>query len=101
MDNFIIFILVLVVIWLLYSILKELRITRTLLELPSDVKKSYDEQLSKLDKEIKSAFALMLVTPKGESEQARKEEFKALVKKREEVLDDRRKHFYTRPEYLK
>ncbi len=101
MDNTFIFVLIGgVVIWFLYSILKELRIIRTLLELPTKAKESYDKELDDLDEKIHKAFISELVSPMGKVEDKYKKEFTVLVKKQEKTLENRRKHFYVRPEYL-
>ncbi len=77
-----------------------MEVIRTLLEIPSNAKQSYDERLGKMDAEIHSAVAVIIVTPSGPEEDAKKVKVTELVKKRDELLKERRRHFYVWPGWL-
>ena len=78
---------------ILNSILEELQTIRTLLELPSDVKKSYDDQLNKLDEKISTTVVAIDVTPMDEDRKtACNAELSDLVKEYRDILKYRREH---------
>jgi hypothetical protein len=85
-------IIAIIILWLLYEIVKELRGIRTSLELPSNAKGSYDEKLNALDEKIHMAETLVAISEKKD-ERAYRKELAKLVKEREEILDHRRNHF--------
>lgn len=98
--EYILILTLIIIIVLLILILKELRALKSIVELPPAAKKSYDEQLNKLEGEIKNTFALMLVAPDKELEKQTKKKFTELVNKQKDLLKERRKHFFVRKEYL-
>ena len=100
MDIILQVILAVAILWLLYLILKELRTIRIWLELPSEKKKSYDDELNEIDKKMKFAIMRVLVSSK-ESGTSDKQEWNKLVAQREKILNRRREQLYKKPEYLK
>jgi hypothetical protein len=93
MDNNFIFVLIGVgILWFLHLILKELKIMRTLSELPPKTKESYDKWLNELDDKIATTSITQTISPR-EQEGVLEIELRKLERKRDEILESRRKHF--------
>lgn len=85
---------------ILYSILRELKLKRTIGELPDDVKKDFDQKISNLSKEIDLMRVAKMVAdvPNDPIEAKEKEDnmehnLNLLIQERKNILEMRRNYF--------
>lgn len=90
-------------LFILYAILKEIRFIRVLQEMPSDMRKSIDDELNKLDKEITVMQGAMEITRIEEGQFVSGVALVELLKRRKGIMEKRRNNIfvYPRPDWEK
>lgn len=96
--EFVLALLLVGILWMLGSLLGEMHIVRTLLELSPSKKKYYEEQLNALDDKIHVMQLAMMVTEIGPGQTVDTVGLEALLKERKNIMEERRKNILVHPQ---